>query len=401
MRTGMSCHALVGYAWCRSSYAAIRSLHKMGLRVAAADVTRLGMGQWSRYTSARYLYADPQNAPEKFIDDVTGILGQCGAHFYLPSHDEGEIVARYRSRLPKHVIIPLAEYEVLSLANDKFRMTQVASSIGVPTPRFVQVKQVKDIGNAIEEVGGHGVIKLLRGCGAKGVFYPADTREAKRITQKLIEKYDLVPERYPMIQEHVEGEGWGVSCLYWQGRRIASFTHRRLREKTLTGGTSTLRESAHNSIIEEYAHHLLDHLNWHGLAMVEFKWNPQLKQGWFLEINPRLWGSIALPIACGVDFPAMTYVCATEGSEAAKKMTRDYPEGITARWYLGDVILSFNLLAKGRFIKALRTMWLGGTNVYDDLLWDDVAATIGEFASYFLRFVKSGSTNPRDRGILG
>jgi predicted ATP-grasp superfamily ATP-dependent carboligase len=396
-----NCDVLVGYAWCRSSYAAIRSLGKLGLRVAAADTTRLGMGQWSKYTSARYRHADPQSAPEKFIEDIAGILRKCGAHFYLPSHDEGEVVARYRSRLPEHVIIPLAGYEVLSLANDKFRMTQVASNIGVPTPRFAQVKQVKEVGSAIAEVGGRGVIKLLRGCSAKGVFYPADIREAEAITQRLVKKYCLAPERYPMIQERVEGEGWGVSCLYWEGKRIASFTHRRLREKTITGGTSTLRESAHNSLMEEYAHRLLDHLGWHGLAMVEFKWDPQLKQAWFLEINPRLWGSIALPIACGVDFPAMTYLCATQGVEAARKMCGDYPQGVVARWYLGDVILSFNFLAAGRFRKALRAMWPGGANVYDDLLWDDATATIGEFVSYFLRFVKSGSTNPQDRGALG
>ncbi len=396
-----NCDALIGYAWCRSSYAAIRSLAKLGLRVAAADSTRLGMGQCSKYTSAFYRHSDPQAAPEQFVEDIADILKRCGAHFYLPSHDEGEVIAKFRNRLPGNVILPLADYELLSLANDKLRMTKFASDIGVSTPRFEQIKLIKDAGRIINEMGGEGVIKLLRGNSAKGVFYPADARQADEITQNLITKFGLTPERYPIIQERVEGEGWGVSCLYWEGKRIASFTHRRLREKTLTGGTSTLRESAHNPIMEEYAHRLLDTLRWHGLAMVEFKWNPQLKKAWFLEINPRLWGSIALPIACGIDFPALTYVCATRGPEAALKMCGDYPDGIVARWYLGDVILSFNLLAKGRFREALRSLWPGGKNVYDDILWDDIKASLGEFASYFFRFVKSGSTNPVDRGALG
>jgi predicted ATP-grasp superfamily ATP-dependent carboligase len=401
MKEQIKCDALVGYAWCRSSYAAIRSLGKFGLRVAAADSTNLGMGQWSKYTSAFYRHSDPQAAPEQFVENITDILGKCGAHFYLPSHDEGEVVAKYRNRLPANVILPLADYELLSLANDKLRMTKFASDIDVSTPRFEQIKQVTDAGRFVGEMGGQGVIKLLRGNSAKGVFYPADAQHAETITEDLVKKFGLTPDRYPIIQERVEGEGWGVSCLYWEGKRIASFTHRRLREKTLTGGTSTLRESAHNPIMEEYAYRLLDTLRWHGLAMVEFKWNPQLKKAWFLEINPRLWGSIALPIACGIDFPVLTYVCATKGAEAARKMCGGYPDGVIARWYLGDVILSFNLLAKGRFGEALRALWPSGKNVYDDILWDDVKATLGEFASYFFRFAKSGSTNPVDRGALG
>lgn len=401
MKAQIKCDALVGYAWCRSSYAAIRSLAKRGLRVAVADSTRLGMGQWSKYASEFYLHVDPQAYPEQFVENIADILKLCGANFYLPSHDEGEIIAKYRNRLPGNVILPLADYELLSLANDKLRMTKYASDIGVSTPRFEQIKQVKDAGRIINEIGGQGVIKLLRGNSAKGVFYPTNASQADGITQNLITKFNLTPERYPIIQERVEGQGWGVSCLYWEGKRIASFTHRRLREKTLTGGTSTLRESAHNPIMEEYAYRLLDTLRWHGLAMVEFKWNPKLKKAWFLEINPRLWGSIALPIACGIDFPALTYVCATQDAEAARKMCGEYPDGVVARWYLGDIILSFNLFAKGRFREALGCLWPGGGNVYDDILCDDVKATLGELASYFFRFVKSGSTNPVDRGGLG
>jgi predicted ATP-grasp superfamily ATP-dependent carboligase len=401
MKTQIKCDALVGYAWCRSSYAAIRSLAKFGLRVAAADANRLGMGQWSKYTSAFYQHCDPQVTPEQFVENIADILSRCGAHFYLPSHDEGEIVAKYRNRLPENVILPLADYELLSLANDKLRMTQYASGLGVSIPRFEQLKQPRDAGRIVNEMGGKSVIKLLRGNSAKGVFYPTDAQQAETITKGLIAKFGLSPERYPIIQERVEGEGWGVSCLYWEGKRIASFTHRRLREKTLTGGTSTLRESAHNPILEEYAHRLLDNLHWHGLAMVEFKWNPNLKKGWFLEINPRLWGSIALPIACGIDFPALTYICAARGVDEARKMCSDYPDGIAARWYLGDVILSLNLITKLRLREAIRSLLPGGANVYDDILRDDIGATLGEFTSYFTRFIKSGSTNPLDRGALG
>ncbi len=65
----------------------------------------------------------------------------------------------------------------------------------------------------------------------------------------------------------IDGTGrvWDHASVRVEGERIASFTHRRLREKTRTGGTSTLRMSAVNPDLECAAHTLLDALGWHGL----------------------------------------------------------------------------------------------------------------------------------------
>src|SRR5262249_10470047 len=50
------------------------------------------------------------------------------------------------------------------------------------------------------------------------------------------------------------------------------------------------------------AEKLMAALNWHGVAMVEFKMDSD-GQYWLMEINPRLWGSLALSIDAGVNFP--------------------------------------------------------------------------------------------------
>ncbi len=396
-----NCDVLVGYAWCRSSYVAIRSLHRLGLRVGAADIGKFGMGQCSKHVVASYSHANPQTCPERFIDDIAVILNNCGAEFYLPGHDEGEVVARYRSRLPKRVVVPLPEYETLALANDKLKTVELAVKLGIPVPRTISWTTIDELKDKTAEIEGPFVIKLRRGSGAKGVFYAEDGKQSITTVSRLTDEFHLTPDRNPIIQQKVAGEGWGVSCLYHQGQRIASFTHRRLREKIISGGTSTLRESAHNPTLENYAHTLLDNLHWHGLAMVEFKWDTTTKQGWLMEINPRLWGSIALPVACGIDFPAMTYFAAMRGPEKARKMNRDYEDGIIARWYLGDVILSVNYLREFKPAAALKAILPGNVDVYDDLIKGDIRATGAEFISYLARFMKYRSTNPLDRGHLG
>jgi protein-tyrosine-phosphatase len=50
------------------------------------------------------------------------------------------------------------------------------------------------------------------------------------------------------------------------------------------------------------AEKLLAALTWHGVAMVEFKMDAN-GQYWLMEINPRFWGSLAVSIDAGVNFP--------------------------------------------------------------------------------------------------
>ena len=55
------------------------------------------------------------------------------------------------------------------------------------------------------------VIKLLTGNRGRGIFYGENPELAQSIVKELIEKYKLVPSRYPQIEEYVEGEGYGCS----------------------------------------------------------------------------------------------------------------------------------------------------------------------------------------------
>ncbi len=397
----MKCDALVGYGWCRASYVALRSLHRLGLRVAIADEYKVGMAMWSRFASGRFRYADFRNHPDAFLSDINGILERTGAKFYLPAHDEGELVAQHRDRLPADVIIPLHDHKTIAKANNKAETMGTATELGIPVPRAIAYENLDNLRLALNDSPGEYVVKLRRGNSAKGVFYGGTPAEVEAITRGLIEQFKLRPNRNPIVQERVQGEGWGVSCLYWEGQRIATFTHRRLREKTVSGGTSTLRVSAVNPTLEDYAHTILDHYRWHGLAMVEFKWDPAGKRGWFVEINPRLWGSIALSVAAGVDFPALTYIAATRGPDEAKKLAGPCRIGLVARWYLGDIIRGLGQVVRLHPIDGIGCMLPGRADVYDDLPFDDPGAWIGQYAFYLTRFLSSRSMNPTDNVILG
>jgi predicted ATP-grasp superfamily ATP-dependent carboligase len=85
--------------------------------------------------------------------------------------------------------------------------------------------------------------------------------------------------------------------------------------------------------MEGHARSLLDHIGWHGVAMVEFK---VAKDGtpYLMEINTRFWGSLQLAVDSGVDFPWLLYQLAC-GEQPDP--VRSYKKGRRLRWLLGDL----------------------------------------------------------------
>ena len=65
---------------------------------------------------------------------------------------------------------------------------------------------------------------------------------------------------------------------------------------------------------------------YHGISEVEFIWDPVRKDHLLLDVNPRVWKWIALPIASGVDLPWLAYSEAIGRGERAG----DVREGL--RW---------------------------------------------------------------------
>ena len=220
---------LLTYGWVRSSYAALCNLHAHGVRVAVADHHRFGMCQFSRYETGFFRTVSPFAQPDEFVARIRQILLQTGARVLIPSHDETGLLARHRDGLPAGTILPVAGYKLLANANDKAFVQAYAESVGIPTPRLVPWKDLDDLALVLDGWDWRTklAIRLRRSNSAKGVRYAGSASEAIRQVRELISQYDLCPERNPIVQECVEGEGWGVSCLYWEGDLMASFTHRR------------------------------------------------------------------------------------------------------------------------------------------------------------------------------
>lgn len=395
---------LVTNASLRTSYAAFRSLQRAGATVFTADAYRVGMSQWSRHRGVpQWVYPPIYSDPEGFVAQLAAFVRNQGIELIFPSHNETELIARYRERFPPGVCDLVPDAAASELFNNKARAYDLAERLGVPVPRRFAYASLEELRGSLTDSRAMGfVVKLLTGNSSKGVFHVGGPQAALDTVAALIEQFSLPPERFPQVEEQVAGEGWGCSLLYWRGRRILDFCHKRLREKISTGGTSTARIALRNPALQEYAQRILDEVGWHGLAMVEFKVNPETGEEWFVEVNPRMWGSIPFAIAAGADFPYLAALCAFREPQAAREVSAGMAvkEGFTGRWLVGDAMVALALLKRLRVGQAFGVLFGQRFDSTDDLRWDDLPALAGEVGWYLQRVLKHRSLNPAEKGMV-
>jgi predicted ATP-grasp superfamily ATP-dependent carboligase len=373
----------------RSALAATRSLGQRGVSVIVGATARRGLATASRHCNESFVYPSPREDERAFLEAVIDATRKYGAGIVLPVTDVTmPIVLAGRERLAPALVPapPLASYQ---RASDKKALLHLAQELGVAAPRSVFLEPPWSVDEVVERVPFPLVLKPTRSQLRIGSQTIAT---AVRIVHSALELRELcvtdhwLPACSVIAQELIQGHGAGLFASYDSGAPVAFFAHRRLREKPPWGGVSVLSESAPlDRDMQAMAQRLLDALEWHGVAMVEFKVGAD-GQAKLMEINGRLWGSLQLSIDAGLDFPWLLYgLC----DRSVPRPDATYRVGVRSRWLLGDVdnlaiqlrnarccpSLSSRLQALGSFVAAFGTR-------QDVYRWSDPQPAFVEFHSW-------------------
>jgi predicted ATP-grasp superfamily ATP-dependent carboligase len=320
----------------RAALAAARSLVRAGFEVgvAAGGGRRLSLAGVSRHVRRVRLATDPLADPSGYAVEVAALVQELGVRVLLPVTDASvEAILAGRGHFASSVALPFPDLATYRKASDKAAVLEYAREAGLAVPETVAVETP---GAALPERGffpavlkPHRSVSSGRRFGVQFVSSPEDARTALCA---------LPAVAFPvLLQRRVRGPGEGLFVLRWNGRVVAEFAHRRLREKPPEGGVSVYRESiALDGKLAAAGRRLLEALDWQGVAMIECKRDQVTGQHVLMEINGRLWGSLQLAIDAGVDFPRLLVSCALGGSARVPPVTR-YRVGVRSRWFWGDV----------------------------------------------------------------
>ena len=333
----------------RQALAATRSLGSKGHEVVVLADRSRSLGGASRYCKSAESGPAAIDDSDGFVTSVATLARQWQVDLLLPMTEISTLLlTRHRDRLPPHCRLPFPDHESVRRASNKAEVLVLAQQLGVPVPESVTLGCREDLDDLAGSLRYPRVVKPARsrvltasGWLSNSVCYAYDEPGLRQLLS------ELPPESYPvLLQERIVGAGVGVFMLCDHGRSVAYFAHRRLREKPPSGGVSVLCESAPaDPVAVGHASRLLESLEWHGPAMVEFKSDSRDGSLRLMEINGRFWGSLQLAIDAGVDFPSLVADMA-EGRTPAEPPA--YRTGVRCRWLAGDLDSLLLVLLKRR-----------------------------------------------------
>jgi len=314
----------------------VRSLGRAGYRVTAGHPFSVPpAARYSRYCRGHIAYPDPWLRHAEFREWLKTVLSTGDYDAFLPIAEAPiAAAAAMRTQLPSEVILILPSDENLRFTLSKYHANRLARDTGVPVAPTVFVSDGTsaawndDLGflrfpvviktdNVLisPEIYRKGTCTVVR-----------DTSEARDVLAEC-----RAMKRGVIAQEFVPGSGLGVAVLRWKDDIKLCFTHRRIHEVPWTGGASSFRASCHDSATEKHASAMLKAMGYQGVALVEFRQKESGQTSYFMEINGRFWGSIALSQHAGFDFPAALLDCVLTGGVKPEREVRDYPDGLRCR----------------------------------------------------------------------
>lgn len=302
---------LVAGAHSMGALGVIRSLGRAGYRVHAVAASQYAIGLKSNFAETSTIHPAPDNPFfEKWINA------------FIHKHDIAMIIAggpispnNPALKAYSH-LFPTGTKRTSNLSAKGRKFELFASLLegdeshkkNLPPVLLVNFEERLPSVGEISNLGSPVFIKL-------DSFYSLTGKDDQVIrlptAHDALQRLKLLQNEYrrAVVQGFVPGSGVGVFLLRWNNEIITRFMHRRIHEMPHTGGASSLRESWWNAEIADDAEKKLSFIDWEGVAMVEYRWEPTTGRFFLMEMNLRFWGSIHLALYSGVDFPKLLADC--------------------------------------------------------------------------------------------
>ncbi len=329
--------ALVLDARLRQALAAVRSLGRRGLKVAAVGSSDRQPALASRWCQQAFV-CPTEEGTDAYLPYLEQLLEHTPARVLVAS-SEGTIplLRRHRERLEQRVRIALAAEPALAIASNKARTLEIARQLGLCTPRSVHVGAASDVRAAVRDIGLPAVVKPMlswaQGQG-QGTYVISTLVTTPDDALRAVEKLASVGMT-ALFQEFLSGRRESLTFMYANHQMYARFAQWGKRVYPPLGGQSVLGQSiAVPPDIGDQAERLVREIELEGCSHVEFR-RDSAGHPYLMEINPRLAASTELAVRSGVDFPYLLYQWA---SGQKIDVVEGYRVGVWLRYLSGDLM---------------------------------------------------------------
>ncbi|WP_227355200.1 carboxylate--amine ligase [Haladaptatus salinisoli] len=344
MDTGEGNTVLVPAVDAPSAATCLRSLGRRGVRTVAFSERKNAAAFASRYCDEAVAIPSPAEDLEGYKDALLMLAGRDDVRTVVPMREENiYALSKYRTEFGEHVATPWPTFDTLRDVHDRVRLVAAAEEAGVPVPETQLLDEVDDWNRKLIVKSRYSILsndyvdsipsgETARG-GSTRYLRPGREPDREAIREEM--------RHVPIVQEYVPGSEYALWALYDRGEPVATCQKHQIRAFSYAGGTSIFRETVRLPELERVGRALLDRLDWHGFASVQFKRDSNTGEFKLMEINPRVWVSVACAVRAGVDFPY--YYWRLAGNEPVR-VDAEYEEGVATHRIGGEAMYLYSVL---------------------------------------------------------
>lgn len=322
-----------------STVACLRSLGSRGIRTVVVAEKETAAALRSKYCDEVVPVSSPHEDLVAYKEALLSLAMRPDVLTIIPVREEDVyVLSKYKSEFAEHVSTPWPALETLTNVQDRKRLFEVAKDAGVPIPRTQLLDASADWNQQWIVKSRYSILvnDYIDTYPLEKCVSPPGTRYLAQNVKPNVESLEAEMHHTPLLQEYIStSEEYGFFALYDHGECVASFQHRQIRGYTYAGGASAFRESVNIPELEETGRTLLDHLDWHGLAMVEFLRDDATDEFKLMEINPRFWSSLPFSVQAGADFPHYYWLLADGRHD---EISCEYETGIAGHLLRGELL---------------------------------------------------------------
>ncbi|MDS0294173.1 carboxylate--amine ligase [Halogeometricum luteum] len=298
-----------------SSYTCLRSLHRRGVGTVIASEKAGVPAAASRFCDESVSLPSPREGLLDYRDALLELAARDDVVTAIPVRPEDcYVFSRFADAFSERLSLVVPTMEQLRTVHDRLLLAEAAEAAGVPVPETRPLADVDDWDEDLLIKSRYNVLAdaYLDDLGP-------DDMDVVKSVQHVVHGRPPDPEAVretmhhdPIVQEYVRSDDeFMFTALYDRGEPLATFQHRQIRGDSYTGGGGVYRRSVYDEELERVGRTLLDHLEWHGLACIEYMRDADTGEYVLTEINPRMWQSLPSTVQAGADFPYYYWLAAT------------------------------------------------------------------------------------------
>jgi predicted ATP-grasp superfamily ATP-dependent carboligase/protein-tyrosine-phosphatase len=299
----------------RAFLAIARSLGRRGVEVHAAPSDFSSPALKSRYIAAAHRLPPYPLDPAAWEAALARLIAERDFRFVVPTSDSGLFMLRHHAAALGRERMAIANEEALAVFTDKAATRDLAAAQSVAVAKGMLLGG-GETAPAVAAALGLPLVLKPRASYALGDIA---TKRHARVVRDADELDRLLRSgawRGAVAESFFPGTGVGISVLAREGRIVAAYQHRRLREGSETGASTRRVSERVDADLLASVEPLVQATRLDGIAMFEFRVHRRGGRHVLLEVNPRFWGSLPLALAAGADFPAWWWDLAIHGRES-------------------------------------------------------------------------------------